>query len=207
MCRLPILLWISNASACLWGPRGAVTHQAQRHGCSRQTVYDHAAKVQAAIAAEHSASPCRQHLLEECAQLRHEKTQLWNWLDHTVEFPRAKQQEFVAKAVAMGLSLSQTTELLALILGAQAAPSRTTVHRWVKAAAKAAGRVLERLDTHCKSLVSTACLDEIFFHGHPVLVGVEPRSMTLIMAQKEQWSATELGLQRFSIAPLQVGQE
>src|SRR5262249_38070043 len=50
---------------------------------------------------------------------------------------------------------------------------------------KAAGRVLERLDTHCKSLVSTACLDEIFFHGHPVLVGVEPRSMTLIMAQKE----------------------
>ena len=64
MCRLPVLLWIANASACLSGPRGAVTHQAQLHGCSRQTVYDHAAKVQAAIEVEHSASPCRQHLLE-----------------------------------------------------------------------------------------------------------------------------------------------
>jgi tetratricopeptide (TPR) repeat protein len=75
--------------------------------------------------------------------------------------------------------------LLALILGTQAAPSRTTVHRWVEAAANAAGRVLQRLGTPCKSLVSTACLDEIFFHGRPVLVGVEPQSMTLIMAQKE----------------------
>ena len=26
----------------------------------------------------------------------------------------------------------------------------------------------------CKSLVKTACLDEIFFHGRPVFVGVEP---------------------------------
>jgi hypothetical protein len=185
MCRLPVPLWIANASACLSGQRGAVTQQAQLHGCSRQTVYDHAAKVQAAIAVEHSASPGRQHVLEQSAELRRENAQLWDWLDQTVEFPQAKQQEFAAKAAAMGLSLAQTTELLALILGAQAAPSRSTVHRWVNAAATAAGRVLERLDTQCQSLVSTACLDEIFFHGRPVLVGVEPQSMTLIMAQKE----------------------
>src|ERR1051325_8184781 len=108
MCRLPVPLWIANASACLSGSRGAVTHQAQLHGCSRQTVYDHAAKVQAAIAAEHSASPGRQHLLEQSAALRHENAQLWDWLDQTVEFPRAKQQGFAAKAAALGLSLSQT---------------------------------------------------------------------------------------------------
>ena len=57
-------------------------------------------------------------------------------------FPEAKQQEFAVTAAAMGLSLNQVLVLLALILGPRLAPSRSTIDRWVQAAAAAAGRVL-----------------------------------------------------------------
>ena len=32
-------------------------------------------------------------------------------------------------------------------------------------------------------LVVTACFDEIFFHGKPVLVGVEPHSMAWVLGE------------------------
>jgi hypothetical protein len=184
MCRISILLWIANAAARFSGRHGAVTRQVQHQGCSRQSVYNHAGKVYAALELEHSGSPTRDHLLRDNAQLRDENRQLWEWLDQTVEFPLAKRQEFTVKAAAMGLSLNQILELLAVILGVPAIPGRSTVHRWVQAASQAAGRVLNDLDQRCQSLVSTACLDEIFFHGRPVFVGVEPASMTLILAEK-----------------------
>jgi len=43
--------WIANAAARLAGPHGAVTRQAKEAGCSRQSVYDHAEKVKAAVEA------------------------------------------------------------------------------------------------------------------------------------------------------------
>ena len=54
---------------------------------------------------------------------------------------------------------------MALILGTKAAPGRSTIHRWGLAAEAAAGEVLKPLDERCKGLVTTACLDEIFFRG------------------------------------------
>jgi hypothetical protein len=54
MLKIPIAVWIANAAACLTGTYGDVTRQAEAADCSRQTVYDHAQKVQAAVAAEHS---------------------------------------------------------------------------------------------------------------------------------------------------------
>ncbi len=184
MCKIPIVHWIANAAARFSGRHGAVTRQAQSRGCSRQTIYNHASEVQQAIRVEHSDGPSRERLLRENQELRRENGPLWGWLYQTIEFPQAKQQEFGVRAAAMGLSLNQIVELLTLLLGVPAAPGRSTVHRWVRAAARAAGKVLQRLDQRCESLVSTACLDEIFFHGRPVFVGVEPQSMTLILAQK-----------------------
>ena len=102
----------------------------------------------------------------------------------TVEFPPSKQQEFTVTAAAMGLSLSQILTLLALILGTQVRPGRGTLGRWVQAAGIAAGRVLKHLDRQCRALVLVGCLDEIFFHGRPVLVGVEPASMTWFLGHK-----------------------
>ena len=41
-----------------------------------------------------------------------------------------------------------------------------------------------RLDAQCKALVLVGCLDKIFFHGRPVLVGVEPASMVWFLGKK-----------------------
>jgi len=184
MLTIPFVGWIANAAARFLGPHGAVTAQAQRAGWSRQSVYDHAQKVLAAVEAQHSGGPTREQLLQENEDLRRENAQLWDWLCHTIEFPKAKQQEFAVTARAMGLSLNQTLVLLGILLGAAAAPGRSTVHRWVQAAGRAAGAVLKRLDQAAKSLVLVGCLDEIYFHRRPVLVGVEPQSLVWFLGTK-----------------------
>ena len=82
------------------------------------------------------------------------------------------------------MSLNQVLVLLAILLGNQAAPGRSTVHRWAQAAGTAAGAVLKRLDLAAKTLVLVGCLDEIFFRRRPVLVGVEPHSMVWFLGTK-----------------------
>lgn len=184
MFKIPVAVWIVNAAARLAGTHGDVTHQAEAADCSRQTVYDHAQKVRAAVEAEHSGGPTRAELVQENHHLRQENARLWDWLAHTIEFPLSKQQEFTVTATAMGLSLNQVLVLLALLMGRQARPGRGTLGRWVKVAGGMAARVLKLLDTQCRSLVLVGCLDEIFFHRRPVLVGVEPTSMVWFLGQK-----------------------
>ena len=184
MRTIPFVGWIANAAARWVGTHGTVTATAQQTGCSRQCVYDHAHKVLAAVEAEHGGGPTRELLIQENAVLRHENAQLWDWLFQTIEFPRAKQQQFAVTALAMGLSLNQTLALLAILLGTEACPGRSTVHRWVQAAATAAGKVLKPLDHACRTLVLVGCLDEIFFRRRPVLVGVEPHSMVWFIGKK-----------------------
>jgi hypothetical protein len=184
MLKLPFALWIANAAARLSGAYGNVSRQADAAQCSRQTVYDHARKVQAAVEAEHAGGPTRDELIRENQRLRRENTQLWDWLAQTIEFPARMQQRFTAVAAAMGLSLNQIRTLLDLILGAKACPGRGTLGRWAQAAGIAAGRVLEPLDRQCRALILVGCLDEIFFRGRPVLVGVAPASMTWFLGHK-----------------------
>src|SRR5512135_2205344 len=107
MLKIPIATWIANAAACLNGTYGHVTHQAHRADCSRQTVSDHASKVQAAVEAEHQGGQTRAELVEQTQHLRREDAQLWAWLSQTTEFPTTKQWEFAITAAAMGLSLNQ----------------------------------------------------------------------------------------------------
>jgi hypothetical protein len=181
--RIPFATWIANAAVGLTGPYGDVTRQAQVADCSRQTIYDHAHKVQAAVVDAHDGGPTRAALIAGNRRLAQENAQLWDWLTQTIEFPANKQHEFVATAAAMGLSLNQILVLLALILGQRACPGRSTMHRWIKLAGAAAGRALKLLDARCRALVLAGCLDEIFFHGRPVLVGVEPASMAWFLGQ------------------------
>ena len=63
MARLPIGSWIGNAAAVLTGAWGAVPHQAKDAGGSRQTAYDHAEKVEAAVRDAAGGGP-------SCEQLR-----------------------------------------------------------------------------------------------------------------------------------------
>src|SRR5947209_5651509 len=99
MAILSPLTWIGNAAAVLLGHHGAVAAQARDAGCSRQAAYDHATKVQQAVAR--------------------------------------------------------------------------------------AGRVLEALDAASRPQVTQLCLDEIFFHGTPVLVAVEPASLAVLHCRRE----------------------
>src|SRR5947209_4336679 len=153
MLKIPFVTWIANAAVGLTGLYGDVTRQAEAADCSRPTVYDHARKVQAAVEAEHQGGPTRAEWLAQNQHLRREKAQLWEWLALTSEFPKAKPEEFAVTAVAMGLSLTQVLALLALLLGKQACPGRSTVHRRIKAAGLAAGRVLKSRDARCRALV------------------------------------------------------
>ena len=184
MRTIPLVSWIANAAALLTGPRGAVTRRTQEAGCCRQSVYTHARKVKSAVEAEHNGGPMRAELIRENEALRQEIIPLWKLLFQTVDFGLAKQQEFSVTAMAMGLSHSQICVLLEIPLGAKACPSRSKIHRWVQAAGQAAGEVLKQLDHSCKASVLVGCLDEIFFHGKPVLVGVDPQSMTWFLGKK-----------------------
>jgi hypothetical protein len=184
MRTIPLVGWIANAAARLTGARGTVTRRAQEAGCCRQSVYIHARKVKSAVEAEHNGGPTRAELIRENEALRQENIPLWDWLYQTVDFGLAKQQEFSVTAMAMGLSHSQILVLLKIPLGAKACPGRSKIHRWVQAAGKAAGEVLKQLDRRCTELVLVGCLDEIFFHRQPVLVGVEPMSMAWFLGKK-----------------------
>src|SRR5262245_38045488 len=168
MFRLPLLSWIGNAAAALVGSHGDVTARARSAGCSRQTVYDHAAKVEKAVRDAQPAGPCREDLLKEVAQLRKENQELWQAYLESIAFPLDKQRRFCTCACAMGLSLSQVLALLAVLLPRDRLPARATLGRWVNRSARQAGKVLEALDKACRSLVLSLCLDEIFFHRKPV---------------------------------------
>jgi hypothetical protein len=184
MARLSVLTWIGNAAAVLCGRRGTVTAQAHQAGCSRQTAYAHAQRVQQAVTDLHAGGPARHELLRELEQARAENRQLWDALDQAIDFPEAKRRQFVAVAAALGLSLAQTLALLAIVLPAACCPSRATLGRWVQDAASRASRLLAVLDASCRRLVSKLCLDEIFCHRQALLIGVEPRSLAWLLGQR-----------------------
>src|SRR4051812_27006009 len=89
MLTIPFATWIANAAAGLTGISGEVTRQAEVADWSRQTISDHARKVQAALEDAHDGGPTRATLIEQNQQLRHENAQLRDWVAQTTEFPRA----------------------------------------------------------------------------------------------------------------------
>jgi hypothetical protein len=186
MAKLSVFTWIGNAAARLCGKHGDVSEVAQQAGCSRQTVYDHAGKVQRAVQEAQIPGPSREQLLAQNARLREENRELWDAYVHAIDCPQEKLQQFSVCASAMGLSLTQILVLLAVLLPAARRPSRATLGRWVNQSARRAGRVLAVLDKLCRPLVLCLCLDEIFFHRKPVLMGVEPHSMAWVLGQRAE---------------------
>src|SRR5262249_53826778 len=184
MATLSVFAWIGNAAAALGGKRGVVSRQAEQAGCSRQTVYDHAAKVEQAVADARLPGPTREQLLEQLDALRKENQELWDAYLQAVDLPPSRQQQFATCASAMGLSLSQILLLLAILLPPSRLPSRATLGRWVNHSARRASHLPGMLDRACRALVLALCLDEIFFRRKPVLMGVEPRSMAWVLGQR-----------------------
>src|SRR5262249_36485669 len=64
------------------------------------------------------------------------------------------------------------------------APDRSTIARWVHHYSARAGAVLASLDDHTRPLVRILTPDEIFFHGKPVLVAVDPCSMAVLYCRR-----------------------
>ncbi len=116
MARLPIVSWIGTAAAVLSGGWGAVSRQAEDAGCSRQTAYDHAQKVEAAVRDGAGGGPSREQLQQQLRQQAAEIAALKKRLDDATEFPEQEQQRFAATATAMGLSYGQTRELLGIVV-------------------------------------------------------------------------------------------
>lgn len=191
MAKLSVLTWIGNAAARLCGKHGDVSETARQVGCSRQAVYDHADKVRQAVEDAQLPGPTREQLLAQNAQLREENRELWEAYVHAIDCPEEKLQQFSAAASAMGLSLTQILVLLAILLPAARRPSRATIGRWVNRSARRARLVLAILDKLCRPLVLSLCLDEIFFHRKPVLMGVEPHSMAWVIGQRAKGRSGE----------------
>lgn len=116
MARFPIVSWIGNAAAVLAGKWGAVSQQAQAAGCSRQSAYDHAEKVEAAVRDAVGGGSSREQLQQQVRQQAERLATLEKRLAKATEFPEQEQQRFAATATAMGLSYSQTRELLGIVV-------------------------------------------------------------------------------------------
>jgi len=191
----PVATWIGNAAVVLGGRWGAVSQRAQEVGCSREAIYQQSRRVEQAVAREQTGSPSYDEVCDENQRLRDENEALWAAWAAAEELPAVKQREFAATGSAMGLSLGQIITLLAIILPKRRVPSRATVGRWVAQASERAGGILAVLDRACQVGVMLLCLDEIFFHHDPVLVAVEPHSMTWLAGQRgpdrtgETWCA------------------
>ncbi len=148
MTTLSLRTWVRNAAAVFSGCYGAVTRQAEQAGCSRQTVYDHARRIERRLQAAAPAMPPAEVPVPTPAAVLDEPT----------------RRRLAVTAFAMGISTRQIEDLLRVIL-AEDGPDHSTIGRWIADEAKKAKPVLEALDAACLPRVDTLALDEIFFGG------------------------------------------
>lgn len=160
MFKLPVRTWILNAAAVFSGPHGAVTRQAEQAGCSRQTVYPHARKLEQRLGDEPAADPTTEDRPRPGPVAAPEPA-----AEPRIHLDKDKLKELATTAFAMGLSLRQIEDLLGVLLPVDAVPDHSTLGHWVQAEATRAGAVLATLDPACTERVQTLALDEIFFGG------------------------------------------
>jgi hypothetical protein len=160
MFMLPVRTWILNAAAVFSGRHGAVTRQADQAGCSRQTVYQHAHKLEQRLGDEPAADPPTEDRSRPGAVAAPQPA-----AGPRILLDKDKLKELATTAFAMGLSLRQIEDLLGVLLPADEVPDHSTPGHWVQAAARCAGAVLAALDPACADRVDTLALDAISFGG------------------------------------------
>jgi hypothetical protein len=165
MFKLPVRTWVRNAAAVFSGQYGSVTEQAQVSQCSRETVYEHARKVEERLAEAASDKSVLAQQEAQIQQLQRKVAELESRAQQPVLWDPVQQRKFATVAAAMGLSLRQTEDLFQILLPPGQAPDHSTIGRWVKTEAKRAGEVLKVLNQKCATKIETLALDEIFFGG------------------------------------------
>src|SRR3954470_16938175 len=111
MYKVSLQHWIGNAAAVLLGSHGDVTAQADKAGCSRETAYQHARKVEQILQEAHLSGPSRADLLEQVQLLRSENQHLRQQLANRIEFDKVRRKRLAATCSAAGLSLNQIEEV------------------------------------------------------------------------------------------------
>jgi hypothetical protein len=163
MFKLPVRTWILNAAAVFSGRHGAVTGQADQAGCSRQTVYQHAHKLERRLAEPDPEAVDR--LRAENQRLHRAIAALQQAAAARPRIDKDTRRRLATTAFAMGLSLRQIEDLLGLLLPADEVPDHATLGHWVQDEARRAGAVLAALDPACADRVETLAIDEVFFGG------------------------------------------
>jgi hypothetical protein len=148
MITLSLRTLVRDAAAVFSGSYGEVTRRAEQAECSRQTIYDHARRIEQRWQPAAPATP----------QVEVPATTPAPSLDETT------RRRLAVTAFAMGISTRQIEDLLRVILG-DAGPDHATIGRWVADAARKAKSVLPSLDAACIPRVRTLALDEISFGG------------------------------------------
>jgi hypothetical protein len=153
MFTLSIRTLVRNAAAVFSGRYGAVTRQAGQTGCSRQTIYEHARRVERRLrSAAHTPPPDTAPVSQapSAAPAAH--------LDEPT------RRRMAVTAFAMGFSTRQIEDLFRVILPDDA-PEHSTIGRWVAHEAEKAMPLLQVLDVAAAPQIQTLALDEIFFGG------------------------------------------
>ena len=195
MLTLAIEEWIGNAAAVVSGVWGAVTQRSEQSGDSRTAIYTHAQRVGQAVANEPSPGLSYEDLWAEHERLRAENEALWQAWSETEDLSESQQRALASAGSAMGVSLSQMVILLAMVWPCRMVPSRAMVGRGVQQSAQPSRGILQVLDRVCQGVVLGLCLDEIFFHREPILMGVEPTSWAWLAGQRGPDRSGESGCQ------------
>jgi hypothetical protein len=174
MFTLPIRTWVRNAAAVFSGEHGSVTRQAQESQCSRETVYQHARKVERRLADEPSDDMAELHA--ENQRLHEAIAKLQGEAQRRILLDKDKQRRLATTACAMGVSLRQVEDLLGVLLPRDQVPDHSTLGRWVADEAERAGAVLAAIDPACVPRIQTLAIDEIFFGGGRPWSGSNPRA-------------------------------
>lgn len=148
MITLSLRTLVRNAAAVYSSCYGAVTRQAQKAGCSRQTVYDHARRIEQRLQPAAPASQPAEVPVPAPATVLDGPT----------------RRRLAVTAFAMGISTRQIEDLFRVIL-TDDGPDHATIGRWVADESRKAKPVLEALDVACIPRVQTLAADEIFFGG------------------------------------------
>lgn len=148
MITLSIRDWVRNAAAVFSGSYGSVTHRAQQAGCSRQTLYDQARRI------EDRLEPVDPVASTPAPDLDTTPTAI----DHDTRV------RFAVTAFALGISTRQIEALIG-ILAPDDGPDHSTIGRWVAHHAQMATEALAVLDLASAPHVEVACCDEVFFGG------------------------------------------
>ena len=159
MITLSIRDWVRNAAAVFSGCHGSVTRRAKQAGCSRQSLYDQARRIEGRLKAADQVPLAPPPDLSPSPAV----------IDHDTRL------RFAVTAFALGISTRQIEQLLA-ILAPDDGPDHSTIGRWVAHHAAKATAALAVLDPATAPLVRVACLDEVFFGGDRPWSSSSPRA-------------------------------